>query len=397
MYDPARHEDLIERPWYEAVARSAIEEIVADTYARFDRARLWPTHPLDGKEDGLTMLYFGAAGVIWTLHYLARAGVTHTRREFGAILPELIERNRADFKQTPYPRSTSYLIGDVALLLLQWRLAPSRDVANQLFNRINANTKQPVLELMWGSAGTMVAALFMAEWTGAARWQTVFREQADRLWNEWQEQRGLGCLWTQNLYGQSRQYLGPVHGFAGNVLALLRGQELLASDKRTQLHTRVAETLAKTAFEDANHVNWPAVWSSTHLQRPHLVQYCHGAPGMVTALAGLPCGFDPAVDRLLEKAGELTWAAGPLTKGPSLCHGTAGNGYAFLKLYCRTGNRKWLERARAFAVHAIAQCAQAREAYGQGRYSLWTGDLGLAVYLWDCMNEQASFPSIDIF
>ena len=30
-------------------------------------------------------------------------------------------------------------------------------------------------------------------------------------------------------------------------------------------------------------------------------------------------------------------------------HGTGGNGYAFLKLYRRTGNTMWLERARAFA------------------------------------------------
>ena len=29
--------------------------------------------------------------------------------------------------------------------------------------------------------------------------------------------------------------------------------------------------------------------------------------------------------------GELTWRAGPLRKGPGLCHGTAGNGFAFLR------------------------------------------------------------------
>jgi hypothetical protein len=26
----------------------------------------------------------------------------------------------------------------------------------------------------------------------------------------------------------------------------------------------------------------------------------------------------------------VTWRAGPLTKGAGLCHGTGGNGYAFL-------------------------------------------------------------------
>jgi hypothetical protein len=51
--------------------------------------------------------------------------------------------------------------------------------------------------------------------------------------------------------------------------------------------------------------------------------------------------FDPRVhEPLIENAwdpdragGELTWRAGPLAKGANLCHGTAGNGYAFLALF----------------------------------------------------------------
>ena len=45
-------------------------------------------------------------------------------------------------------------------------------------------------------------------------------------------------------------------------------------------------------------------------------------------------------------------------KGSNLCHGTGGNGYAFLKLHRRTGDPVWLERARAFAMTAIAQCRE---------------------------------------
>ena len=84
-------------------------------------------------------------------------------------------------------------------------------------------------------------------------------------------------------------------------------------------------------------------------------------------------------------------------KGSNLCHGTAGNGYAFLKLYQRTKKTMWLERARAFAMHAIRQYECHAKQYGQLRYSLWTGDLGLAVYLWDCMRGEAKFPTMDIF
>ena len=96
-------------------------------------------------------------------------------------------------------------------------------------------------------------------------------------------------------------------------------------------------------------------------------------------------------------AGETVWAAGPLVKGSNLCHGTGGNGYAFLKLYERTGDSQWLDRARAFAMHGIAQTAEAAARYGQARYSLWTGDLGFAIYLWDCLRAAGSFPTLDVF
>ena len=57
----------------------------------------------------------------------------------------------------------------------------------------------------------------------------------------------------------------------------------------------------------------------------------------------------------------------------------------------------WLERARAFAMTAIAQYREARDQVGRGRYSLWTGDIGLAVYLWDCLSTEPQFPTIDVF
>ena len=101
---------------------------------------------------------------------------------------------------------------------------------------------------------------------------------------------------------------------------------------------------------------------------------------MVASLAAL-APHDEQLTELLLEGGELTWRAGPLKKGAGLCHGTAGNGYAFLKLFERTGDELWLERARAFAMHAAEQIEQSRAQHGRGRHTLWTGDLGAAVYL----------------
>jgi len=97
---------------------------------------------------------------------------------------------------------------------------------------------------------------------------------------------------------------------------------------------------------------------------------------------------------LLLAGGELTWRAGPLTKGANLCHGTAGNGYAFLALFARTGDELWLERARAFAMHAAAQVARTRDEVGRGRYTLWTGDPGTALYLADCLDGSPNVPLV---
>jgi hypothetical protein len=68
-----------------------------------------------------------------------------------------------------------------------------------------------------------------------------------------------------------------------------------------------------------------------------------------------------------------------------------------LKLFARTADEAWLDRARRFAMHAAGQVAAARAAYRQGRYSLWTGDLGTALYLDQCLAGTAEVPTIDLW
>jgi Lanthionine synthetase C-like protein len=111
---------------------------------------------------------------------------------------------------------------------------------------------------------------------------------------------------------------------------------------------------------------------------------------MVTSLAGLPA--DDETDRLLMAGGELTWRAGPLAKGVGLCHGTAGNAYALLAPHSRSGDERWLQRARMFAMDAVADVDRRRDANGRGRYTLFTGDIGVALLLRSCLNADAAFP-----
>jgi lantibiotic modifying enzyme len=187
--------------------------------------------------------------------------------------------------------------------------------------------------------------------------------------------------------------LGPAHGFAGNVYVLGRG-DLLPAARRPELERRAVAALAAHARRADGLAQWPPSVEPSSV--PRRTQWCHGAPGIVASLAGLAPGNDELTE-LLVAGGELTWRAGPPRKGANLCHGTAGNGYAFLKLLERTGDELWLGRARAFAMHAVDQVEQARAEHARGRHTLWTGDPGTALYVASCVDATASFPTLDVF
>jgi hypothetical protein len=399
MYDPARHAALTSTPWDVHAARAAIREIVADAEARFDPKGFWPSHPLDeGAPPGGTGLYWGATGLIWGMDFLRREGAAEHSLDFAPMLPGLLEANRREFAAIAplcgiEPGRPSYLFGDVPALLLIIGAKSDPGAADELHARIEDNLDLPVLELMWGAAGTMLACVFASEMTGEDRWRTLYLALAKRLLPDL-EDTDAGPIWTQNLYGSARRFLGPVHGYAGNMQALILGWTWLSEPERARIKSAIAATLEINARRSEMGTNWHA--TATDEAQPDLVQYCHGAPGMVAALAD-PCAAGPEVASLLQDAGSLVWTAGPLAKGSNLCHGTGGNGYAFLKLHQLTGESIWLDRARAFAMNAIEQCRSARAEFGQGRYSLWTGDVGLAVYLHECLNLSARFPTVDVF
>jgi hypothetical protein len=48
-------------------------------------------------------------------------------------------------------------------------------------------------------------------------------------------------------------------------------------------------------------------------------------------------------------------------------------------------------------MHGIQQAQAAVDRYGQRKFSVWTGDLGLALYLWDCIRGIGEFPMMDVF
>jgi hypothetical protein len=372
--------------------------IAAEAGRHLDPAAGWPLHPLDATDDDAWAadshgVYMGAAGVLWALDRLVRAGAAESAGDLRSAAEGLhaayLERCRAPEEPVP-----GLWMGEAGVLLAAETVSPRRGRHDAILAAVRANARSEELEVMWGAPGTMLAARELHRRTGEERWAAAWRESAAAVWEAWLPDDELGChLWTQNLYGRRIRYLGPAHGFAGNVLALVDGAELLPPGQAAALASRAIETALATATWGDGRANWAPVPG----ERPDAAgtvrtQWCHGAPGMICGLAGLPP--DDALDGVLAAAGELVWEAGPLAKGPGLCHGTAGNGLALLALFGRWRDERWLARARAFALHALDQVERARREHGRGRFSLWTGDVGVALFALACLDAAPSLPGL---
>jgi hypothetical protein len=397
LVDARAHEPLTQTPWDADRARAAIGTIVRDTEDAFAGDMLWPPHPLDEEEDEPTL------GRVSSFTWARRVSSGRSTRSSAAasrISPGTGARSRSACRSNTgrspiFPSegvAPSLLAGESGVLLVAHTLAPARWQEEQLLAAVRSNVANPTLELLWGSPGTMLAAQVMHERTGDAAWAEAWLDSAERLWAAWD-----GELWRQDLYGRRRYILGSGHGFAGNVYVLARG-DLLDDRRRAELERRAVVVIEKHAQRSDGVVQWPPTVYRPQTAQPEVIrtQWCHGAPGVVASLASL-APRDEILTELLVAGGELTWQAGPLRKGAGLCHGTVGNGYAFLKLLERTGDEVWLSRARVFAMHAIEQVERTAGHYSRGRHTLWTGDPGTAVYLAACIDAATGFPALDVW
>jgi hypothetical protein len=387
LYDPAHFEPLLDEPWIPSRVEDAIGSIVSDADAAFDPEALWPANDWDGFEEPLPLksLYSGAAGVIWALDALRRSGHAESSLDLVPVAFRTIElkRDAPDFAADEHYHPASLLSGETGPLLVAFRLTSDPALADDLHGLVLDNVDNPTDDISWGAPGTLLAAMAVHEWTGEARWVEAGRESAAAL----RSRRGDDGLWRQD---DDYRGLTTMHGAAGNTLALSRFEPDPALERET------AAVLARHAFREDGLANWPGT-PRAQLARPRdgriCLQVCHGGPGVLVGAWGF---MD---DDLLLAGAELIWRAGAHEdeKGHGLCHGTSGNGFALLKAFVRTGDEVWLERARRFAVHALAQAERLAEANGRRRrYSLFTGDLGTALFAAACLDADPRFPVFDV-
>jgi hypothetical protein len=400
LFTPDRHETVVDRPFSDAAAQEAIANIVARAEREFDSADgRWPLDPADALNEGArpeSGLGWGAAGISWALGELADDGYAAAR----IVDRELVEALEARILAEPDDPELgvhSVWVGVAGVLAVAERRWPDASRRDQLADLGRAALVSPAFEPMFGHPGHMLLAAQLHERTREARWAALWAAGAERLLAEWRPDEALEAwVWTQQFEAaRESRYVGAAHGLVGNLQVLLRAGTLLPRDQRGEVERRAVETLSRLAVVEDGRANWPPTVGAPLLANERIrVQWCHGAPGVLTALWDTGQD-DEAWNELLLAAGRLVWEAGPLRNSPGLCHGTAGNAYALLALWRRTGDEQWLERARAFAQHAGAQVEERAERLGHGRHSLLTGDEGVALCLASCLTGDERFPVAD--
>ena len=400
LFDTDRHESLTSVLWNPSLVQEEITSIIDDIEQSLLPNASWPTHPLDAESYPTIgpkwSAYAGAAGTIHALQILKNYGYKVTDLSY------LLSTVHSSFLKTPDVSVEPGLqIGEIGILMPRIIAEPdNKEVRENLLTCMEETIKLPLYEITSGQSGMMHAAIALYRKTGEVCWKDMFIKGAKSLMDNWKQDTETGeWLWQSQVFGPKRHYYGACHGIAGNANILLQGADLLPNNCTEMIINRTISTLNIAVKKETTFANW-ALCTKPNIDKL-LVQWCHGAAGIVTAMGRTPISDSSnskLLDELLKKTGELVWQAGPLAKGSNICHGTSGNGYAFLYLYRRYGNSVWLDRARQFAVHAIEQCQKDRLRYGQGRYTLWTGDAGLAIYLRHCLNpDQAAIPGLDLF
>lgn len=193
------------------------------------------------------------------------------------------------------------------------------------------------------------------------------------------------------------EYFGAAHGVCTILQALISVPDFLDS------HPAEAKDIKDTvdyllSLQDAEG-NFPAATDEIHQRTHELVHWCHGAPGVIYLMAKAYLVWrEEKYLKSCETAAHLIWSKGLLRKGPGICHGVAGNGYAFLLMYRLTDDDRYLKWAAAFAE--FLECPQFKSEARRPDYpcSLYEGVAGTACFLADLSNPtKAAFPFSDVF
>ena len=162
-------------------------------------------------------------------------------------------------------------------------------------------------------------------------------------------------------------FLGAAHGTVGVLYMLILATKLFPhlSTSLPHLLPAIAASMKVLLSQQLESGNFSYYYEK---KEDVAVHFCHGAAGVVALFIEAFQMFQTEPEYLSAAiyAGECIWKRGIIKKGNGLCHGIAGNAYAFLQLYKYyiyfeyrwTEDVKWKERAFCFAISTWEESIQ---------------------------------------
>jgi lantibiotic modifying enzyme len=126
--------------------------------------------------------------------------------------------------------------------------------------------------------------------------------------------------------------LGGAHGLGGNLNIILSSIKYNNVEPQIKRYHILISASVSFLLRHLINGNFTTSVGSKNIK---LVHFCHGAPGIVTALAKFTEIFPESsiqmgIKEVIQVNLDHIWKFGVLKKGFGLCHGISGNAYTFI-------------------------------------------------------------------
>ncbi|KAJ1356926.1 hypothetical protein KIN20_014900 [Parelaphostrongylus tenuis] len=338
--------------------------------------------------------YTGLSGVAFALQ--KAAPIVGSR---ASSVAERLWQYCARLQSRSSSKQARFLCGDLGVYVTQMSKPELREelVAKiEQISNVLARGDYPSDEILVGRAGFLSGVLWIKLTVDSSLVSTscVQRVLSATIASgrTYSKQRKSPCPLMYEYHGT--EYLGAAHGLAGILQMALGFRELLSESEERDV-VESANWLISIQDDEGNFAS-SVKWIGRERGDDQLVHWCHGAPGVILLCLTLWKLYgDQRYFKAALRCGELIWEKGVLKKGPGICHGVGGNGYALLMLYRASGNEEWLHRARCFGLLLLDKKIRAAQRTPDSPFSLFEGLSGALCFLVDLMPEnidKAQFP-----
>ena len=231
----------------------------------------------------------------------------------------------------------------------------SVDMLLRILPSATSNDKDLPNELLYGRAGYLYSLLLLKK--------NSTNSESEKISNESIKTLALAIINNGVDYAKNtkrkvpmwwewhgKEYIGAAHGICGILYILLAAKAYISEEI---INDYIKPTLDYFASLQYPSGNFPSSISGTvPPTNDKLLHWCHGAPGAIHLLLKAHEIWPNNVDCYFTRAqhcAESIWTRGLLKKGYGLCHGVAGNTYAFVAMWKVTNDPKYLYKAALFA------------------------------------------------